>query len=1497
MTLSDRTRSHPLLPLATTVHDNNMNRSHLPVKVLIGSIVSALLCIQPAAAQVVPDDTLLQGERSQVTGDVNAQIDGGARRGGNLFHSFQQFSIPTGGSAYFNNAADVQNIFSRVTGGSASNINGLIRANGAANLFLLNPNGILFGPNASLNIGGSFLATSADAIGFPTGEVFSSDARQPLPSQLLTVNPNALFFNQLTPQPITVQSRFDERVFNESSFNATGLHVPPGQNLLLVGGAIQLDTGEPFTPTSPPRQPILVFYYRGIEYVQPDGGWLVSPGSHVELGAVGGVGRVGLSTASPDWQLTIPNGVPRADVSFSNGSGIDVRGANGSIRLLAQNINITRSLLQIGIPNDSRLPNTQTGDIELNATGSITLSRSRLDNRLFGEGTIGSINLSAGDRVSLVDEASVLNIVQRTGIGNGGDINITTGSLSLTHLAGLGSYTYGRGNAGNVNINARDSVSLDDYSLIQNFVRTTGIGNAGNINITTGSLSLTNDARVFSYTVGLGNAGNVNINARDTVSLTRNTALNSSTGGQGNAGSVNINANNTISLDDSSVNINVFPTGIGNSGEINITTGSLSLINTARLNSRTEGQGNAGSVNINARDSVSLDGSSPIPGTYPSSIYTQVESTAVGQGGNVRISTGSLSLINGGIVTTATVGQGDAGHVNINARDIQISGTAPGYTFSLGEVVNNFSELVPVDLPSGVTTSVRSRGVGNGGDVTITTGSLSVSDFGAINTNAQGRGNAGNIQIRASDAVSFDGGNAISTLDSSAVGSGGNIDITARSLTLLNGAQLSTSTRGQGDAGNVTVNVRDRISLAGSNLTTPSAITTRSEAGATGNGGRIDLTARSVSLTQGGQLATTTASSGRAGNLAITATERVTIAGTNPAVTGRVPASQDQTGTASTSGLYTNTEPNSTGRGGNIRVATGELMVEQGGRVVASTAGQGDAGNIRVRAMEEVTLSGTSLNGFSSGLLTNTEGGATGEGGTIRVTTPGLLVSNGAVLSARSAGSGEGGEIVINADTVSLTRGGQLLTTASSSGDAGDITVNARDRVRIAGSAPTFAARLAQFGRPTVDPTSAASGLFTNTEANARGAGGAIALTADSLSLLRGGRLETSTAGEGDAGNITVNSSNLRLFGAASGLFAQTATVADAGNLTIQPQGNEQNVTVQLQQGAQVSASTANSGRGGRLTITAPESITLTGDGSIISAETSGRGTGGNLTLRAGDLNVQNQAQVTVSSSGNGSAGSLSIDADRIFLDDGRIRADTSGGGGNINLRSPFIVLRNGSNITTNATGSNIPGGNMAIDTQFLVAVPNEDSNISANSEDFRGGNVSIDAVALYGIAPSSTATALNDITATGATDSLSGSIDVTTARIDPTGGLVALPTELVDASDLIARGCPANEGSSFIISGRGGLPPTPEQQLDDDARWQDRRTLTVPEQFYQAAGDSPQDLESTQEDTRPAAQAPIIEATGWHTTAAGKVVLVASAPDPDSPYLSPQFASCSNRR
>jgi large exoprotein involved in heme utilization and adhesion len=250
----------------------------------------------------------------------------------------------------------------------------------------------------------------------------------------------------------------------------------------------------------------------------------------------------------------------------------------------------------------------------------------------------------------------------------------------------------------------------------------------------------------------------------------------------------------------------------------------------------------------------------------------------------------------------------------------------------------------------------------------------------------------------------------------------------------------------------------------------------------------------------------------------------------------------------------------------------------------------------------------------------------------------------------------------------------------------------------------------------------------------------------------------------------------------------------------------------------------------------------------------------------------------------------LFVDANQIYLDNtGRIRADTSGGGGNIDLRSPLIVLRNGSSISTNATGSNIPGGNIDIDTDNLVAVPKENSDISANSEDFQGGKVTVTAIGILGIKFREQLTALSDITATGASSELRGTVEINVQEPDPGSGAAQLPTEVVDATDEIATGCRGVQGSSFVVTGRGGLPPTPQQALGDDPRWRDWRTPAGVSHQPNVPGHEPLPRSANPPSTKSAR----VEATGWVFGADGNVILTASAPNMTSPNRWRQPVNC----
>ena len=158
-----------------------MHQALSPLSKIFFCIFSCFsITVLPTQAQITPDNTL----STKVDSDGNvSEITGGQTRGDNLFHSFEEFSVPSG-EAFFNNASDISNIFSRVTGGNISNIDGLIRANGNASLFLINPNGIIFGENASLDIGGSFFSSTADGIVFADSEFRARDIDSPL----LTIN-------------------------------------------------------------------------------------------------------------------------------------------------------------------------------------------------------------------------------------------------------------------------------------------------------------------------------------------------------------------------------------------------------------------------------------------------------------------------------------------------------------------------------------------------------------------------------------------------------------------------------------------------------------------------------------------------------------------------------------------------------------------------------------------------------------------------------------------------------------------------------------------------------------------------------------------------------------------------------------------------------------------------------------------------------------------------------------------------------------------------------------------------------------------------------------------------------------------------------------------------------------------------------------------------------------------------------------------------------------
>jgi filamentous hemagglutinin family protein len=836
------------------------------------SIIFYLLHSNATTAQIVPDTTLPANSSVMQQGNTSI-IEGGTTAGTNLFHSFKDFSVPNGAEAFFNNASDIQNIFSRVTGGNISNIDGLIRANGVANLFLINPNGIILGQNARLNIGGSFLASTASSIRFGDGMEFSATNSNAPP--LLTINvPIGLQYGSNTGN-IQVQG--------------SNLQVNRGNFLALLGGSVSID-----------------------------GGQIAASGGRVELGGLAETGTIGLFFDSTGNILSssFPTGVQRGNVSLSNSAQVDVTApSGGSIAVNTRNLDISgRGKLSAGISENSGSVGAVAGDITVDATGAITfqvssliqnivntgatgnagniniqagslnlLSGSQLFTSTFGQGNAGRVNVNVSDTVSIdsagnnTSTSGIISSLADTAVGNGGDINITTRSLSVTNGAQMNAIAFGGGNAGNVIINASDTVSFDGANVgasgILNAVAPTGKGNGGDINITTASLSVTNGAQLNTITRGRGNAGNVTINASNRISIdgeNPKSVVDPFSGVSSIFTSVGIDDNGNQA--------------IGNGGNINITTGSLSMTNGGQLNAITRGQGNAGNVIINARDTISLDGERQLSSTRAASaIFTSVDSNeysgypnlgpAIGNGGDINITTGSLFITNGAALSGLTKGQGNAGNVIINARDtVSLDGenTKRGASGIFSSVADNLYTGQPPAR-------------GNGGDINITTGSLLITRGAGLFANTRGQGDAGNVMIDARDRISLDGENSnggASGIFSSvgdendlppAIGNGSNIYITTGALSVTRGAGVFANTAAQGNAGNAIINARE-VSLDGVNSNGgASGIFSDVKSGAVGNGREIRITAGALFVTNGARLSTTSAGNGAAGNIVVDA--------------------------------------------------------------------------------------------------------------------------------------------------------------------------------------------------------------------------------------------------------------------------------------------------------------------------------------------------------------------------------------------------------------------------------------------------------------------------------------------------------------------------------------------------------------------------------------------------------------------------------------------------
>jgi filamentous hemagglutinin family protein len=984
-----------------------------------------------------------------------------------------------------------------------------------------------------------------------------------------------------------------------------------------------------------------------------------------ELNSSSESGNGGAITLSAN-NITVPSVFNLSSSSESGNGGAITLSANGNIATGAGSFLLNSSsesgngsaitlsaheIISIGYGDFLLNSSSESGNgsaITLSTNVITTLGYYEL-NSSSESGNGGAITLSANEIVAGGD----LWLYSNSDSGNGGAITLSANEgIITTKVASLGLYSYSReGNGGAITLSANELVADGDFLLKSN----SDLGNGGAITL----------------------SANGNITAEDGVF-----ELDASSD-EGNGGSIRLESlSGEISIKGSIIDSQI--SGGRTSGTLQIEAESVTLTNT-NLKTTAPFEANAGAVFLNGKNSVSLNNSR---------LSTALEPGATGRGGDVTIEGAKISLSNF-TIDTATYGNGDAGNVSLLASDsISLTSSA---IFSItdssgnaGKVTVNSGGTLSLTQSSTISTAVDKRGTGDGGDIEISTGSLSLTGGSQLQALTRGTGDSGNIKLNLSDALTLSGigpdgflSAVLTSSEEANSGQGGNIEIsTSGTVSVTDGAVLSAQTRSHNDGGNITVN------------------------------------ANQLELSNGGQLLTNTFSSGRAGNITVNARERVSLTGADSNFDERVtpqPLLRDEVPIDSFVPLnpYQFTfveeqEPNNSipqsqpiddlfsinsidKNNSDVEFSTRIPYVS----IADLSDFDSDAGQASLDYYSfNVTTAGTRvIVDIDDTRLVDTVIALFDEQGN-------LLASNNNASGSLFALAGLGSKdsylthVFSDPGTYFIAVGAYKRTdNISGAADLAPIPSSANYTLQVSLDSPRVSTSI-------INTNNLASGLFARSEG--AGAAGNVTVNTPQLTVLDGGNIsatamETATS-TSRGGNIEVNASQVNLQGNNSGIFAQTEGAAPAGSLTLQPSNNGQSLTVNLQDNAQISASTSGSGQGGSLSINAPQAVTISGNGQL-SVETSGAGVGGNLTIETQRLTIQDGAQVSASTSSpnsSGKGGSIIINATEFFnlSNQASLLAQSTGAAqaGNVIIKTEQLTANNGS-ITTSATATSLGEG------------------------------------------------------------------------------------------------------------------------------------------------------------------------------------------------------------
>ncbi|EKQ69114.1 filamentous hemagglutinin family N-terminal domain protein [Leptolyngbyaceae cyanobacterium JSC-12] len=808
-----------------------------------GIAISAALLSQIAHAQNISFDGTLGRSDTLIGPNYTIDPNLGQTRGSNLFHSFRQFNLNTGETAIFQSGANIQNILARVTGG-ASSIDGLIKTQGShANLFLINPRGIVFGANARLDMAGSFVATTADSLKFPDGSEFSATNPQPAPLLATNITPGL----QYGPRQGTIRNDGQLRVAAGQSLTLlgttvtnTGILAAPGGRVEVLGDRVALlGTGSINVSAVGGGGTVLIGGdFQGKGSVPNAAQTVVAPTVSIKADAIG-TGNGGTVIIWSDKSTRFYGTISaRGGNEGGNGGFIEVSGKealdyNGTVDAGA-----TR-----GIPGTFLLDPT---NIEIVASGGDTSNLETVDE--FGDpnlnGNVTRLNVAA------INNASFQEVVLQAtnNITFSVPIDIQGQGIKLTADAGNNLFVNAnvKTDARNITLRAENGVFISNAEINSN----------------------KNDIAAGSF-VAIGGRKQVSIN--NSIIRSRTDSASST---KANTGAIAIlSTEGSVSLDGANISTTNFDVGIA--GDIIITARDSVTIRNSSVFSR----GNQGQILIGESRYLDI---TPASITLDNSVLTASNDipdipagTQIDAGGISLIANRSVSLTNGSEVTSSTFRLGNPGIVLLgtNGGEVSLSGGSGVLTRIEPQGIANLTS--DTEFAGGAFNALLGRSNTEVvGSTFVLTGSLSITDNSLISATTFGTGNAGAVVVLASDEVSLTNRGAIfsrSSVDKAgnpARGDAGGILIGTGSLTIRgSGSGLTTATEGTGDAGVILVFADNRISIDGRGSGIFSSVLSETAQ----KGGAIGLSARSLVIKNGGRISVNNESSGSAGEIFIEA--------------------------------------------------------------------------------------------------------------------------------------------------------------------------------------------------------------------------------------------------------------------------------------------------------------------------------------------------------------------------------------------------------------------------------------------------------------------------------------------------------------------------------------------------------------------------------------------------------------------------------------------------